>query len=106
MDVQAESFAIQIQEPDGMQLAGKSKTEWNLVVVTNPAFSSGQMKLIEELIRAGRKVAVIGGAFPHSSFPSEVKNVVAAYWTWPDALKAAVRGMFGERKMKGVLPFR
>ena len=106
MRLQAESFAIQIQEEEGLQLANKSTTEWNFVIVTNPSFNTGQMSLIKELVRQGKKVAVIGGAFPYDQFPAEVKNLVSAYWTWPAAVKAAVLGLLGERKMKGRLPFR
>ena len=106
IDARAESFAIQIQSEEGAQLAIKSKTDWNIVIVTNPGFHEGQMRLIRELIRKRKKVAVICGSFPYEQFPEEVRNVVAAYWTWPAALKAAFQGLLGERKMKGVLPFR
>jgi hypothetical protein len=104
--LQTESFPIQIQEQEGLQLANKSNTEWNFVIVTNPSFNAGQMSSIKELVRRGKKVAVIGGAFPYDQFPAEVKNAVSAYWTWPAAVKAAVLGLLGERKMKGRSPFR
>jgi beta-N-acetylhexosaminidase len=106
IETRAESFALQISDDEGARLAAKSNTEWNVVVVTNPGFHQGQMKLIQDLVRKKKKVAVICGAFPFAEFPEEIKQVIAAYWTWPDALKAAIRGLIGERKMKGHLPFR
>lgn len=104
--VHAEAFAAQIQEEESSRLALKSNTEWNIVIVTNPGFHKGQMRLIRELIRNHKKVAVICGSFPFEQFPNEVKHVVGAYWTWPEALKTAIQGLLGERKMKGALPFR
>jgi hypothetical protein len=106
IDARGESFPIQITDEQGADLATKSGTDWNIVIVTNPGFHRGQMRLVQDLVRKKKKVAVIGGAFPFSEFPPEVKQVIAAYWTWPDAIKSALRGLLGERKMKGVLPFR
>jgi hypothetical protein len=106
IDTHPEPFPIQVTGEQGSDLARKSNTEWNLVIVTNPGFHQGQMRLIEDLVSKKKKVAVIGGAFPFSEFPAEVKHIIAAYWTWPYAIKAALRGLMGERKMKGVLPFR
>ncbi len=102
--VQQEPYAIQIEEPDGVALARKSNTEWNIVIVTNPAIHPGQMRLIQELLRQKKQIAVISGAFPTEDFPQEVKTAIAAYWTSPAALIAAAKALFGEQKMQGVLP--
>ena len=99
-----EPFEIQIEEREGAALARKSNTEWNIVIVINPAIHPGQMRLIQELFRRKKQVAVISGAFPSEDFPEEVKTAIAAYWTSPAALTAAARALYGERKMPGVVP--
>ena len=106
IDTHPESFPMQIAEDQGAELAAKSTTDWNIVIVTNPGFHRGQMRLIQDLVNKKKKLAVISGAFPFAEFPEEVKHIIAAYWTWPEAIIAALRGWMGERKMKGVLPFR
>ncbi len=99
-------FPIQVEEPDGIALARQSGTEWNIAIVTNPAFHRGQMALLQELIRNNKRVVVIVGAFPSDDFPESVSTVICAYWTAPAALRAASRALFGEAKVKGVLPFQ
>jgi beta-glucosidase-like glycosyl hydrolase len=103
-NVQQEPFTIQIEDPEGVALARKSNTEWNIVIVINPAIHPGQMRLIQELFRRNKQVAVISGAFPSEDFPEEVKTAIAAYWTSPAALTAAAKALFGEEKMPGVVP--
>ncbi|MCI0601840.1 hypothetical protein L0156_02395 [bacterium] len=104
VEVKQEPFAIQIQEPESVALARNSNTEWNIVIVTNPGMNPGQMRLIRELLRQNKQVAVLSGAFPSENFPEEVKTVIAAYWTSPAALSAAAKALWGEEKMLGVVP--
>ena len=104
VQVTQEPYAIQIEEPDGVVLARKSDTEWNIVIVTNPGIHPGQLRLIQELLRQKKQVAVISGAFPTEDFPEEVRTVIAAYWTSPAALTAVAKALFGEEKMQGVVP--
>jgi hypothetical protein len=102
--VKQEPFAIQIEEPEGVALARKSNTEWNIVIAINPGIHPGQMRLIRELFRRNKQVAVISGAFPSEDFLEEVKTAIAVYWTSPAALTAAAKALFGEQKMPGVVP--
>jgi beta-N-acetylhexosaminidase len=104
--VQQHDFPIALEEGDGISLAKQSKSDWNIVIVTNSTFHRGQMSLIEELIRRKKRVAVIGGGFPDDNFPEQVSPVIAAYWTSRAAMKAAARALFGQAKITGVLPFR
>jgi beta-glucosidase-like glycosyl hydrolase len=106
IESRGESYAMQITEEQGSALAKKSTADWNVVIVTNPGFHRGQLRLIQDLVARKKKVAVISGAFPFSQFPEEVNQVIASYWTWPEAIKSALRGLIGERKMKGVLPLK
>jgi hypothetical protein len=99
-------YPTQIEEADGILLAAKSKNEWNIVIVTNPASHRGQFSLIQELIRKSKRVLVISGGFPSDIFPDQVSTVIGAYWTSPAALRAAARAMFGQLKIQGVLPLQ
>ena len=102
--VEKQDYPIQVEQSDGLKLANQSKTEWNIVVVTNPSVHHGQMGLIEELIRQKKRVVVISGAFPADLFPDQVVTVLAAYWTSPAAMKAAAKALFGGAKIRGRLP--
>jgi beta-N-acetylhexosaminidase len=102
--VEQEPFAIQIEEAEGIALARKSNTEWNIVIAINPGIHPGQMKLIQELLWRKKQLAVISGAFPSEDFLEEVKTAIAAYWTSPAALTAAAKALFGGQKMLGVVP--
>jgi hypothetical protein len=99
-------FPINIEEEDGIALAKQSKSEWNIVVVTNPQIHAGQMSLIQELLRKKKRVLVINGGFPADAFPEGVTAVIAAYWTSSAALKASARALFGDEKIQGTLPFQ
>jgi beta-N-acetylhexosaminidase len=99
-------YPTQIEEADGITLAQQSKTEWNLVIVTNPSIQQGQMSLIQELLRKNKRVLVVSGAFPADTFPDQVSTVIAAYWTSAAALKATARALFGDAKIQGLLPFQ
>jgi beta-N-acetylhexosaminidase len=99
-------YSTQIEEAEGIALAKQSKTEWNIVIVTNPAIQTGQMSLIQELLRNNKRALIISGAFPADTFPDQVTTVIAAYWTSSAAMKATARALFGDARIQGVLPFQ
>ena len=99
-------FPIQIAEEESQSLASKSRTDWNIVIVTNPSVQRGQMSLIEELVRKNKRVVVISGAFPADQFPEGVITVLAAYWTGPAAMQAVAKSLFAGATIRGTLPFQ
>src|SRR5262249_18516246 len=87
--IQEHFYPIQIDPAEASSLAGSSKTEWNIVVVTNTRYNPGQGVLLQRLLDSNKQVAVINGWYPLDDLPQGPKMVIAAYWTAPPALEAA-----------------
>lgn len=85
-------------------LASGSTSDWNVVVVNQASHFTGQQNLVKELLRKGKKVAVITGGFPEDVFPEDVKAVLASYWIFPASIQAALEMLFAGRKIKGRSP--
>lgn len=100
----ARIFPMTLPHDQALQLAAASATEWNIVVLANAANHGGQVSLLTELIRRGKKVAVISGAFPIDPLPDEVRVAVASYWTAPEGLRAAALALTGRMPATGKLP--
>jgi beta-N-acetylhexosaminidase len=99
-------YAIEISPAEARQLAKKSRTDFNVILIVNSPRHAGQQALLKELMNRNKKVAVISGSFPRESFPQQILAAVAAYWTSPSTLKEAGRVLFGEQKAHGVLPLK
>jgi beta-glucosidase-like glycosyl hydrolase len=102
--VQEYFFSIDVAESEAQDLAGRSTTEFNIVVTVNNTRHQGQRALLSALLSSGKKVAMISGGFPREWIPKDAEVAVAAYWTSDVALMEAGRVIMGKQKAKGKLP--
>ena len=98
-------YEIEMNVNNAKTLASRSKTEWNIMVVTSISHREGQNQLIQALIAAGKRVAIIHGSYPRDLIPIGVESEVASFWTAPIALESATAALFSPEKAKGSLPF-
>jgi beta-N-acetylhexosaminidase len=99
-------YEIEMNVEDARKLASQSKTEWNIIIATGISYREGQKELVQALIAADKKVAIIHGSYPRDIIPDDIESAVASFWTAPVALEAAVAALFSPEKARGVLPFR
>jgi hypothetical protein len=99
-------YPIRLKVPEAIKLAEESRTDWNIVVITSASLHKGQYELIRRLALAGKKIAVIHGSYPKDTLPDSVSQIVASYWTSPEALAAAGAVLFGELKPRGSAPLK
>lgn len=95
-----------LNEQEARLLAAKSRTDWNVVVTLNRGNNPGQNVLVDQLVRMGKKIALVEGGFPDPQVPDGVDVVLASYWPAPVAVEAALLALFGKRKATGKLPLQ
>ena len=61
--------------------------------------------MIQALIAAGKRVAIIHGSYPRDLIPIGVESGVASYWTAPIALESATAALFHLKKQKATFRF-